>query len=335
VNPTLIVCSIEFSSAGKAALAHALDLARWYDAELHAVHVRAGRRGSAASGANHPSYRRLVAFIDGLNPEGVAVTPKILAGDPVSAVAEYARHTRADLVVVPQYGRRASGYWSAGAFATAIGRAVGCPTIAVPDRAQVPAAAEAHPLFRSILCAIDFSDESMRASNEAVRLAQQSAGRLTLLHVVEGFPGETVYSGGRAVRLIDEYRARVERRNAELHLLVPPAALNWCDVEAETVSGVPHGAIVAAAKARQSDLIVMGLPRQSRLDRIVTGSTVKRVLRRAPCPVLMVPGPTGVSAGVFHSTADGADEHRVYAPAGAAPAAVASATAHAGGLSWH
>ena len=338
MNPTLIVCPIEFSSSNKAALAHALDLARWHDAQLHVVHVRSGRRGSAIPGAHrieHPSYEHLVDFVGGLNRHDVAVTPEILTGDPVSAVAEYTRRKRADVVVVPQYGRRGSGYWSAGAFATAVGRAVECPTIAVPDAGELPTAAEARPLFRSILCALDFSHESLRALNKALTLAQQSAGHLTLLHVLKGFPYETVYSGGRALRLVDEYRAHVEQRNAELHLLVPPAALNWCDVEAETVSGVPHDAIVAAANARQSDLIVMGLPRRSPLDRIVKGSTVKRVLRRPPCPVLMVPGPTGVSAGVLQSMTRGADEHRVHASAtGAVSEALVLAAPNTGGLAW-
>ena len=237
--------------------------------------------------------------------------------------------------MVPQYGRRGSGYWSAGAFAAAVGRAVECPSIAVPDDGELPTAAEAHPLFRSILCAIDFSHESLHALNKALTLAQQSAGHLTLLHVLEGVPYEIAYSGGRALRFIEEYRAPVERRNAELHLLVPPAALNWCDVEADTVCGVPHDAIVAAANARQSDLIVMGLPRQSPLDRIVKGSTVNRVLRRPPCPVLMVPGPTRVSGGVFESMTEGVEEHRVDVSAtGAAPTAPVSAPTNAGGLAW-
>ena len=40
-------------------------------------------------------------------------------------------------------------------------------------------------------------------------LAQQSGGRLTVLHVLDRFPDETVYSGAPAFRLIDEYRSLV------------------------------------------------------------------------------------------------------------------------------
>jgi nucleotide-binding universal stress UspA family protein len=314
VNPTLIVCPIEFFSADKAALAQALSLARWHDAELHVLHVRSGRRQAAVTNtrsSDDPFHARLVGFIEALDPAGAKVTPSVLAGDPVTTVVEYARRKSADLIVVPQHGRRASGYWSAGAFATAIGGAVECPTIAVPAGPGV--AAEANASFCNILCAIDFSDASIRGLSKALTLAQQSAGSITLLHVLEGFPYETVYSGSRAFRLIDEYRARAQRVNGELHLLVPPGALNWCEVDSETVSGVPHDAIPAIARARKADLIVMGLPRRSRLEQLVTGSTVKRVLRRTLCSVLIVPAPSAMSAGVPHPVVANPDERAANA----------------------
>lgn len=308
MNPMVIVCPIECSSADEASLAHALSLARWHGSELHVLHVRPGGRRSAGAGAptgGDPDHARLADFVDARSAEGVRLTLTVLAGDPVRAVVEYARRTSADLIVVPQHGRRGSAYWSAGAFAMAVGRAVECPTIAVPGGALPP---DADALFSNIVCAIDFSEASIRGLHQALTLAQQSAGRLTLLHVLDGFPYESVYSGARALRLIDELRARVERVNGELHLLVPPAARNWCEVDSETLSGVPHDAIRAVASARKASLIVMGLPRRPRLEQLVAGSTVKRVLRRMPCPVLVVPGPSAVSAGVSHPLTERAGE---------------------------
>jgi nucleotide-binding universal stress UspA family protein len=46
--------------------------------------------------------------------------------------------------------------------------------------------------FRNILCAIDFSEASMRALSEALAVGQQSGGHLGLLHVLDGFPYETI-----------------------------------------------------------------------------------------------------------------------------------------------
>ena len=135
-------------------------------------------------------------FLNGLwsssrprTPTEFAVTPVVLTGDPVEAVAEYARVKSADLVVVGQNGRRGSRFWSSGVLATDVARAVASPTL---DRfegcsrwTQMSTAS-----FNNILCAIDFSAASLRALNEALTMAQQSGGRITLLHVLEGFPYE-------------------------------------------------------------------------------------------------------------------------------------------------
>jgi nucleotide-binding universal stress UspA family protein len=152
--------------------------------------------------------------------------------------------------------------------------------------------------FRNILCAVDFSPASLRALNEALNVAQQSGGRIVLLHVLEGFPYESGYSGSRALRLIEEYDALVAKVRSELLALVPRDVLNSCDVETEVVSGVAHDAIVAAATARKTDLVVIGLPRRTRLDRIVMASTASGVLRHVPSAVLTVPGPSRAAEGV-------------------------------------
>jgi nucleotide-binding universal stress UspA family protein len=293
---SVIVCPVDFSASGEAALRRALALARWQDAALHVLYVRPGRSRRNAAGSTStedPFLGRLVAFISSANAEGIAVTPVVLTGDPVEAVAEYARAKSADLIVVGQNGRRGSRFWSSGVLARDIARAVSCPTLTVSKEAVADADATAS--FNNILCGIDFSAASLRALNEALTIAQHNGGRITLLHVLEGFPYETVYSGARAVRLIGDHRARVDKIRRELRALVPPDALNWCEVDTEVVSGIPHDAIRATATERQADLVVIGVPPRTRRDRIVMASTVSNVLRRSRRPVLAVPEPLHVT----------------------------------------
>jgi nucleotide-binding universal stress UspA family protein len=131
--------------------------------------------------------------------------------------------------------------------------------------------------------------------------------------VLEGFPGESVYSGSGAFRLIGEYWARVEKAKRELRALVPLEALNWCEVDTEAVSGIPHGSILAVALARNADLVVVGSPRRTRLDRILMASTVAGVLRRARCAVLAVPEISSVTETVARPTTDRKDADRAVA----------------------
>jgi nucleotide-binding universal stress UspA family protein len=67
--------------------------------------------------------------------------------------------------------------------------------------------------------------------------------------------------------------------------------LNWSEIAVSATAGeAPEGILTAATRAR-ADLIVLGMPRRSRVSELVMGSTVHRVLRGATSPVLLVPGP--------------------------------------------
>ena len=57
-----------------------------------------------------------------------------------------------------------------------------------------------------------------------------------------------------ARRVITEHGVRVDRFNRALNQLVPDQARLQYDVEVETVSGLPHDAILRTARRRQCDL---------------------------------------------------------------------------------
>lgn len=310
MNPQVIVSPVDLSSGDSTVVARAIALARWHGAQLHVVYVRPGRGPVSADDALHA---RVADFVASHDQGGAAVTAAVLSGEPVDAVAEYARARSADLVIVGQHGRRRSRFWSSGTFATALGRAVECPAVMLPTAAPT---AELDPLFRNIVCGIDFSPASFGALTQALRLAQESGGRVTLVSVLAGFPYETVYSGSRAFGLLDDYRSRIREVTQELYSLVPPEALNWCDVDAEVTSGVPHDAILATASDRAADLIVIGHPRRPRVERIATRSAVGGIHRGAHVPVLTVPGPSGLVRGRLETAvfAEGEAEALSMAP---------------------
>ena len=86
-------------------------------------------------------------------------------------------------------------------------------------------------------------------------------------------------------------------------------------------------AIALAASGWGADLVVLGLPRRSRMEEFVAGSTVHRVLRRTTSPVLLVPGPSRPRRVTSHVEHDD-----VWAPYTSAPGLVASGEAATG--SW-
>jgi nucleotide-binding universal stress UspA family protein len=190
-------------------------------------------------------------------------------------------------------GWAGAGYWSQGAFAAATARATGRPTLTIPE-GHVLRGGGADVPFRRIVSAVDFTHASVRAAHEALALAQQGAGHVTLLHVLDAFPCGPARVG--ALARIGEYAAHVDRLNRELARLASPEALHWCEIETQTAAGAVHDTVASVAAAQRADLVVLGVTIRSRLARLVSGSTVDRVLRRASRPVLIVPGPAGLAA---------------------------------------
>ena len=73
--------------------------------------------------------------------------------------------------------------------------------------------------------------------------------------------------------------------------------------------GEPASAIVTAAQDYGADLIVLGTSGRGRLAEFVLGSTTEDVIRRAPCPVMVVrERPRCLEMDIerrVHSTAEG------------------------------
>ena len=295
MTPTVIVHPMESLAAAGKGLAQALSLARCHGAQLHVVYVPPGRGGSAGEASRLTERLHEVVAAMATAARAPRVVAAVLHGHPVQALGTYAREKSADLVVLER-PRPPGRYWSAGGLAGALGRAAGCPVLAVPAAGE----ARERPLdgmFRRIVSAVDFSDASASALHHALKLAQDSGGRITLLHVLEGFPDEAIASPALRPVFASDYSASVSRVNRALEHLVPAEARAWCDVRVETVPGCAADAIVRTAQRRAADLVVLGSSLQTMRDRPVAGSAAGGVLRRASCPVLIVPGSLDASPG--------------------------------------
>ena len=130
----------------------------------------------------------------------------------------------------------------------------------------------------------------------AFTLARDFRSQVILLHVVEDIPRETVYSGGRAARVLEEFKGRVEQMNRRLLALASEVS-DRSDCDVITVSGIAGDAIRAMATDRHADLIVLGRSARGRVERAIIGSTVKDIVRHATAAVLVVPARDEIAPG--------------------------------------
>jgi nucleotide-binding universal stress UspA family protein len=136
-----------------------------------------------------------------------------------------------------------------------------------------------------ILCPVDRSDIAKRALRYAFRLARQHHARLRVLHVVE--PGVIVGdSDGASAGVPADLLTAAEE---DIGWLV--ASVVDTEVETDTVvrDGPVARTILREARDYGASLIVVGTHGRGGFERLALGSVTEKLLRKASCPVLVVP----------------------------------------------
>ncbi|ACG73642.1 UspA domain protein [Anaeromyxobacter sp. K] len=140
--------------------------------------------------------------------------------------------------------------------------------------------------WKKICCAVDFSEPSRRAMQEAAELARLMRAELTLLHVyVSPPPAATdmlVAARDLGPMIAEEVAGTLAAWRADAERLV------GAPVSTHVASGQPEDEISRFAAAHATDLLVVATHGRSGLRRLVLGSVAEAVARRAPCPVLVV-----------------------------------------------
>jgi nucleotide-binding universal stress UspA family protein len=140
--------------------------------------------------------------------------------------------------------------------------------------------------IKSILVPLDFSSPSKKALDYAVAFARQFKAKLTLLHVVE--PVATPDFAGSFPLAIDDDKQMAAAKD-ELERVIKAARVPRGSVEKILVRfGRSFHEIADAARTRKVDLIVISTHGYTGLKHALLGSTTERVVRHAPCPVLVV-----------------------------------------------
>jgi universal stress protein A len=146
------------------------------------------------------------------------------------------------------------------------------------------------PPLQRILVAVDFSDASKWALDYAGALAARLGASLGLVHVVEPDLGtgelETSHVGVKTSDSDRQAEAKLDLSALGERMLGPCRV-----VETSVRQGIAFFEIAEAAKTLGADFIVIGAHGLAGASRALLGSTVEKVIRHAPCPVLVVRGP--------------------------------------------
>jgi len=295
-----ILCPTDFAGESRAAFSHAVALCGATGAHLTLAHVHPRELPMAAefaylSPAPLDALERaeLSSRLEGLaaaaRGRGVRTHSRLLEGEPACEIAGLAREIEADLLVVGFHPEARLRRFLMGSTAEELMRHASCPVLTVRhDAAQSPE--EVAPI-RKVLCAADLRASGAEVVPYAMALAESLGARLTLLHVLEQVPafepGSAVFS---PVETQAFRQAMGDDARERLHAAVADANPELLAVREIVCAGSAHERILETAREEGSQLIVLGPRAPSPLERMLFGSTSRRVVRDAPCPVLVVRG---------------------------------------------
>ncbi len=294
-----LLVPLDFSESSLDALRFALPFARESGAGLDLLHVLTPMSFQADASCLPKDWNRYVAEqhqdanvrLKQLAATEVrrpmAVNLWVKEGQAAPAITGFARERHSNLVILSTHGRTGMQRFFLGSTAEAVVRRAPCPVLTVRRRVLARSGTPQSPpseRINRILVPVDFSAPSRTMLQYAVAFATQFRASLVLLHVVEhiNVPSRVVYY---ATRLQLSVLESGMRRLAELaQRAVPP------DIKAEQIvrAGTPYDVINRVARREQADLIIIATRGHGAVKQFFIGSTAGRVVRHAPCPVLVV-----------------------------------------------
>lgn len=292
----------DFSAGARAALGHALHLARQHEARLHILHVAPTFGNDPLRGAFDASvdeetfYRHLwqeadVQMQSALGAFGepdradVEIQRVHSRGNaPGPVIVEYAEDQRVDLIVMGTHGRRGFREMLLGSVTQEVVRRVQCPVLTI--RVQEDETTRVDGIAR-LLVPVDFSASSRQAVVYAKELAALYAAELDLLHVVGVPRNPELYD--QSFPLFDEVKTNVVAASMQgLERLMSETPGPDVPASCHVRTGYPAREILLFAEEHRADMVVMATHGLTGFQHFLFGSVAEKIVQRAPCPVFVV-----------------------------------------------
>jgi nucleotide-binding universal stress UspA family protein len=139
--------------------------------------------------------------------------------------------------------------------------------------------------FNDILCVVEADDSSIAAINKAVTLARNHQAKLTVVAVVEK-PESLIHfvkSKKESERLFADY---IEKKSAALDAFVKKHC-KGVQVETNILAGIQFIEVIKDVLKNDRDLVVK-CPNEEPWFKRLVGSNDMHLLRKCPCPVLLL-----------------------------------------------
>jgi len=281
-----ILCPTDLTADSEAALRYSATLARAYEAQVILLYCE----GDVTT--TPPAVVNPLGVLDAtLRKHATAAeierwqwqTKVVTCDDPGDCITREASRFGADLIIM-RSRRRPHRAALLGSVAESVSRTAPCPVMVVHSDERDWIDGHGHEIgLQRVLVAFDFSDHSEQALKLGLMIAQEYQAELHLLHVLPPFtlnePEISWYPLGS--------EGVYHKAARKLQKVVPDEAHLWCKIKNVVSEGQPYREIIHYAEENEIDLVCIGAQGAGFGILALFGSNVDRVLRQAPCPVLV------------------------------------------------
>ncbi|WP_395716756.1 universal stress protein [Prosthecobacter sp.] len=235
--------------------------------------------------------KRLQQFVAESEVGAVAVNAEVRIGHPFTELIEACRAHSADLLVMGAKGSKNEPH-RVGAIAAKCVRKAPVDVLVVREDAQGP--------FKKIVTCVDFSENSAKAVQCALHVAQQDGASLDCLHVYQSALAMSLDYGGFAPALpatIDP--EAVENWRKDLDAFLAPLIRDTAGVKVTALIKERvniREAILDHVSESHASLVVLGTRGKTGLREMLIGTTAEKIVQNAPCSILAVKPDGFVSA---------------------------------------
>ncbi|MFO1483310.1 MAG: universal stress protein [Verrucomicrobiaceae bacterium] len=286
-----IIAAIDFTPSCRSALREAARRASLDGATLTAVHVmdeflvhELKKALSADQSAIRADWlERLKKFIAEAEVGAVTVDAEVRIGHPFTGLVDACQSHSADLLVMGAKGSKNEPH-RVGAIAAKCVRKAPVDVLVVREDAQGP--------FKKIVTCVDFSENSAKAVQCALHVAQQDGASLDCLHVYQSALAMSLDYGGFAPAMpatIDP--EAVENWRKDLDAFLAPLVRDAGDVQVSTLIKERvniREAILDHVNQVHASLVVLGTRGKTGLREMLIGTTAEKIVQHAPCSILAV-----------------------------------------------
>jgi len=288
-NLKTVLVAMDFSPYGAAALKQAVWVARKTGASLvlthsipdfsMSVHWGPQERETNQRALKDRSDAEMRRIIADLNATDLDVTFKTLVGEPFVEITHAVRAEGCNLVLAGTRGPGRLEQFFVGSTAKRLIRK--CPSAVWIVKAEhlVPP--------KVVLAATDFSDVSLKAVKEGLKIAQQSDAEFHLLHIIDSkdVPEDLISHIPAGSSMRQEINEEATRR---LNEFVASLAVDRTQIQSHLSWGTPWQEIRRISKHQAADLIVIGTVGRGGIKGLLLGNTAERVLDTCDCSILTV-----------------------------------------------